>query len=181
MEFLTELWLPIVITAVVLFFASFVAWTILPHHRGDWSKLPDEDELMNTLRRLNIPPGNYMFPYCSHADMKNKEAMEKYKRGPRGTLNAWAMPNMAANMLCTVLFFLVTAAIMAYVSFEAMGRDQPFLKVFQIVGTIAILTYGSSGILHGIWFKRKLFLDIVDGIVYGLLTGLIFAFLWPRI
>ena len=31
-----------------------------------------------------------------------------------------------------------------------------------------------------IWFGRKMAADIFDGIVYGLITGLIFAALWPK-
>ena len=53
------------------------------------------------------------------------------------------------------------------------------MKVFRFVGTAGILTYGTANILNGIWFGRKMVADIVDGIAYGLITGLIFAALWP--
>ena len=54
-----------------------------------------------------------------------------------------------------------------------------FMKVFRFVGTAGILTYGTANILNGIWFGRKMVGDIVDGIAYGLITGAIFAWLWP--
>ena len=73
MEFLTDLWLPILINGVVLFFASFTAWVILPHHFSDKKRLPDEDAVMNLVRDLNIAPGNYMFPY---ADSKAEQGSE---------------------------------------------------------------------------------------------------------
>ncbi len=35
MEPLLDLWLPIVVSAVIVFVASFLAWMVLPHHKGD--------------------------------------------------------------------------------------------------------------------------------------------------
>jgi len=180
MAFLLGLWLPIVVTAVVLFFASFVAWMILPHHFGDRSKLDKENEFMDHLRDLNVQPGNYLFPYAaSGKEMGSQEHQKRYAKGPRGTINIYSMPNTGANLFCTLLFFLVTATIIGYVAWEALEGWDPakvtFLKVFQIVGAVGVLTYSSAGILNGIWFKKKLVTDIVDGIVYGIITGLIFG------
>lgn len=36
-----SLWLTIVLSAVAVFYASFVAWMILPHHKADWNGLPE--------------------------------------------------------------------------------------------------------------------------------------------
>jgi hypothetical protein len=60
-----------------------------------------------------------------------------------------------------------------------IDRGETFWDVFRFVGTAGIVTYGSANILNGIWFNRKMLADIADGIVYGLLTGLIFAAMWP--
>ena len=54
---LTTLWLPVVLSAVALFFASFLAWMVLPHHKGDWVKLPEEERFENAVRELNLPAG----------------------------------------------------------------------------------------------------------------------------
>ena len=59
------------------------------------------------------------------------------------------------------------------------GEDR--LRVFRFVGTAGILTYGSANIMNGIWFRRKIVGDVVDGIVYGLVTAAIFALLWPGV
>lgn len=184
MDFLTALWLPILLSGIALFFASFVAWMILPHHQNDWTKLDKEDEVMDAVRNLNIPPGTYMFPYCAgSAEMKSEEFQKRYKDGPRGTLNLWEVPNMGTNMACTFVFFLITSALIAYVTYiahfdggEAI-RDKTFWSMFRISGTIGIIVHASSGILNGIWFKRKMVTDIIDGIVYGLIIGLIFGLL----
>lgn len=179
MEFLTALWLPILLSGVALFFASFVAWTMMPHHKSDWKSVPAEDELMSALRKLNLPPGNYIFPSMTHSDCKNPEAMQKFNQGPRGILGLWDLPNMGVNMFCTFVFFLITAAIIAYACFTALGPGKDFLTVFRIAGTIGILTYAAGGIPNGIWFKRRMITDVLDGIVYGLILGLIFGLLWP--
>jgi hypothetical protein len=181
MEFLLQLWLPILITAVVLFFASFVAWTVLPHHESDFSPLPDEDKLMETVKSLNLAPGCYMFPHMTHAQAKDPEKIAKYTSGPRGTLVVWDMPNMGKNLLLTFVFFLLIALVTAYISWEALqGQTVTFLKAFQIVGAIGVLTFASSGQLNAVWFPRRTLMDFVDGIVYGLLMGLVFALFWPN-
>ena len=45
---LVDLWLPILGSAVAVFFISFTMWMVLPHHKGDWKPLPDEDGTMDT-------------------------------------------------------------------------------------------------------------------------------------
>ena len=120
MQFLFDLWLPILINGVVLFFASFAAWVLLPHHFGDRKTLPAEDTFMQFLREQDVAPGNYMFPYtATKAEQQSKEHMEKYAAGPRGCLDVYDMPNMPANMAKTVAFFLVTSAVIGYITHVA--------------------------------------------------------------
>ena len=183
MEFLIQLWLPIILCAIVLFFASFAAWVILPHHFSDKKQLPNEDELMDFISKANLPAGNYMFPYAaSKEEQGGKEYGEKYAAGPRGLVDIYDMPNMGSNMAQTVVFFLITSIVIAYITFVACppaadGTD--FMKVFRVAGTIGVLTHASSGILNKIWFKGRFITDLIDGIVFGLIIGLIFALLWP--
>lgn len=88
---------------------------------------------------------------------------------------------MGANMLWTFVFFLVTSTVIGYVAHAALAAGSPFLKVFQVVGTIAILTYTCAGIPNAIWFKRQVLTNLVDGVLYGLIVGAIFAGLWPGV
>jgi hypothetical protein len=143
--------------------------------------LPNEDAIAKALRDTNVAPGQYMFPYCAgHAAAKSEEFQRRAKEGPVGTLSVWKGPaNMGVNMACTVLFFTVTSFLFAYLATMALQRGDGFLLVFRFVGTAGILTYGSANILNGIWFNRKMLADIADGIAYGIITGLIFAMLWP--
>lgn len=180
MAFVTDLWMAILIATIALWFLSFLAWAILPHHFGDRRKVDDEDGFMDYLRQRNVQPGNYLFPYAaSSKEQSSKEHAEKYTAGPRGTLNLYAMPNMGKNMALTILYFFVTVFTIAYIAHIACPPGSEFMRVFRIAGTIGVLTYASSGVLNRIWFTERMWTNIVDGIVYGLVLGLIFAAMWP--
>ena len=83
---LTALWLPIVLSAVIVFVASFVMHMLLKYHNSDYRKLPDEDKILGALRPANLTPGLYVFPHTTHAEMKSPATMEKFKQGPVGML-----------------------------------------------------------------------------------------------
>ena len=181
MEFLINLWLPILICGIVLFFTSSVFWTMLPHHENDTDRAPCEDDLMDALQKLDLPAGPYMFPFIRHSEMKDEAMQEKYKSGPRGQLILWDLPNMGQNLGLTFTYFLMISLVIGYITWTAIGADAKvgFMKVFQIVGAMAMLVYCTSGHLNSIWFRRRILMDSLDGIAYGVLTGLIFAMLWP--
>jgi hypothetical protein len=40
---LTSLWLPILLSAVIVFVASSIMHMLLPYHRSDYQQLPEED------------------------------------------------------------------------------------------------------------------------------------------
>jgi hypothetical protein len=176
-----SLWLPILVSGIALFFASWAAWMLLPHHKSEWQGLPNEDAVLDVLRSTNVPPGQYMFPYsCKPEDWQSEEFKLRREKGPTGTLTTWAKPpNMGVNMLCTLLFFIIANFVIGYLAGIALDPGEAFMKVFRFVGTAGILTYGTANILNGIWFGRKMVADIIDGVAYGLITGLIFAALWP--
>ncbi|MFZ1136485.1 MAG: hypothetical protein WAN69_16160, partial [Candidatus Korobacteraceae bacterium] len=84
---LTALWLPIILAAVIVFFASFVMHMLLKYHQGDYKQMPGEEKVSAAIREAGVTPGLYMFPHTTHAEMKSPETAEKFKRGPVGTLN----------------------------------------------------------------------------------------------
>ena len=51
------LWLPILLSAVIVFIASSIIHMVLPYHRSNYKKLPDEDNIRKSLRALNLTPG----------------------------------------------------------------------------------------------------------------------------
>lgn len=183
MTFLLSLWLPILVTTAVLYFASFLAWVVLPHHKPDIKRWPDEDGLLRFVRDSGASPGEYLFPLIDHKDIKEEWAVRRYEKGPWGMVNVWpAKPNMGANMIKTVLFFLVVTILISYVGHAALPTGAAFGEVFRIIGVIAILAHTTGGMCREIWFTRPLrakLMDALDGIAFGLLTGVTFALMWP--
>src|SRR3981189_2552113 len=88
MIFLTALWLPIVLSAVIVFVASSIMHMLLPYHRSDYRQLPDEDKLLATLGAPGLKQGLYHFPFCTHKDMKSPAAIERFRQEPEGMLIA---------------------------------------------------------------------------------------------
>ena len=86
---LTALWVPILLSAVIVFVASSIIHMVLPYHRSDYKKLPDEDKVTAALRSAGVTRGMYVFPYCTHKEMKSPEVVEKFKRGPVGLLTVF--------------------------------------------------------------------------------------------
>ncbi len=178
------LWMPILVAAVVVFIASFLAWMVLPHHKADIKPLPDEQALAEQLARLELAPGLYMWPNCAAGeDMKSAEFKQRYERGPWGSLNVLpAKPNFARNLLLTFIVYLVISIFVGYLGSLACPAGSEFARVFRVTGAAAILGY-CMGALPGALFLGKptrfILTDLVDGVAYGLLTGLVFALLWP--
>jgi hypothetical protein len=184
MEMLNHLWLPIVLSAAAVWIASAAAWMALPHHKNDFKRLPDEEGFVRSLRTMGIPPGNYGFPRCeSHAQTKDPEFQKRWKEGPNGLLSVWGRVSMGRNMVLTFLVYLVVSFLIAYLGTAApLPRGASFGHVFQVLGTAGVLAYTFGGVPSSIWFgayPRTILMNVIDGIVYGLITGAIFAWLWP--
>ena len=83
MTSLTSLWLPILLSGVLVFVASSIIHMVIGWHRADYPPLPDEALFADTIRPLDLPPGDYFIP-CprSSADARSPEFLEKRKRGP---------------------------------------------------------------------------------------------------
>src|SRR6266705_3463924 len=88
---LTTLWLPILLSAVIVFFASFIMHMVLAYHKSDYRKLPDEDRVTDALRSAGVTRGPaYFFPYFSFKEMKSAPVIEKMKRGTVGFVDCAA-------------------------------------------------------------------------------------------
>jgi hypothetical protein len=96
---LTSLWLPIVASAVGVFLASFITHMVLPYHRSDVLKLSadKEDQILDALRRISVPPGDYAAPHAgSSAGMNDPAFIAKATKGPLAfmTIAPGAAPSM---------------------------------------------------------------------------------------
>ena len=182
---LTALWLPIVLSAVVVFFASFVMHMVLTYHQKDYGRLPNEDKVIAALGPLRIPPGDYLMPHGgSPAAMKDPAFIAKMTAGPVAliTVRPSGPPAMGAALGQWFIFTLVVSAVAAYVASRAVAPGADYLSVFRFAGTTAFACYAMGQIPASIWMGRNwgtTFRAVIDGLVYGLLTAGVFGWLWP--
>ena len=54
---LTALWFPILFSAVIVFFASFIMHMVLAYHKSDYRRLPDEDRVTDAIRSAGVTRG----------------------------------------------------------------------------------------------------------------------------
>jgi hypothetical protein len=62
---LSALWMPIVVSAVFVFIALSIIHGMLGWHKGDMTAVPGEAKVMETLRGLNVQPGDYRSPMAT--------------------------------------------------------------------------------------------------------------------
>lgn len=185
MEFLTHLWLAILAAAAAVWIASAVIWMALGYHSKDWTDLPDEDAFYKAVAPLNLKPDTYAFPSMSdRSKMNTPECKAKWEQA-RGMLNIWPVKiSMGRNMVLTFLVFLVVSALIAYLCWAALPHTgAAFGQVMRIAGTAGVLAYCFAFLPNSIWFAQKTratLLCVFDGLIFGLVTGAVFAWLWPK-
>ena len=177
---LVSLALPILLSAIALFFASFLSWMILQLHKKDWTKLEQEDEFMSAAARCNIPAGSYMFP-CpkSNAEMQSEEFKKKYEAGPRGVMTIMPKANMGANLGLTFLYFLAVSFVLGYLTTIAFKPGAEFLEVFRFVYAAAFMAFLSAMVQHAIWFRPRIVGHVIESLAYAAIVAGIFAVMWP--
>ncbi|MFQ5744599.1 MAG: hypothetical protein ACE5HV_13570 [Acidobacteriota bacterium] len=186
MVYLTALWLPVVLSAVIVFIASAIIHMALPFHKNDYAKLPGEDNLLEAMRKEGVGRGDYVFPCAgSHKALQTPEMQEKCKRGPVGfmTVVPSGVPRMGKSLTIWFIYLLVMSFFVAYLTGRTLGAGSEYLAVFRVAGTVAFLGYAGAHASGSIWLGRRwstTIKSIVDGLVYGLLTAGTFGWLWPR-
>jgi hypothetical protein len=180
------LWLPILVSAVLVFVISSVIHMLSPWHKSDYPRLPNEDAVMDALRPLQIPEGEYMAPRpASRQDVRSAEFAERFKRGPVFILTM--MPggtmSMGRNLVLWFIYIVVVNALSGHVA-QAIQPGADFEhRVFHAVALSSFLGFSVALWQMSIWYRRPWLTTIkatVDGLIYALLTGAVFAWLWPK-
>ena len=179
------LWLPVVLSAVIVFIASSILHMVLPYHKSDYQKLPDEDKLLPVLRAAGLKRGLYVFPFCTHKEMKSPEMTEKYKQGPVGMMTIFhnGPPAMPKFLGLWFAYCLVVSLIVADLAAHAVFPFETHRHIFRVVGVPAFLAYGLGNIVNSIWKGQTWSMtikEVIDGLIYAALTAATFAWLWPR-
>jgi len=179
------LWLPILLSAVAVFIVSSIMHMLLPYHRSDYKQLPDEANVLAALRAAGVKRGLYTFPYCTHQNMKSPEVQAKFKEGPVGMLTVMPSgpPMMAKFLGQWFIYCLIISVFVAYLTGRTLPPGVAHKSVFHLGAAAAFLAYGVGQLSSGIW-KGQLWgiviKEVIDGLVYALVTAEVFALLWPQ-
>ena len=91
------LWLAILLSSIAVWVASALFWMVMPHHKSDYAKLPDDDAVRRALTPQGVVPGQYSIPYAvSGKDLQDPETVRRFEEGPVGILTV--MPSGAPTM-----------------------------------------------------------------------------------
>ena len=182
---LVSLWLPILLSAVAVFVASSIIHMVLKYHNSDYSKMPGEDNVLAAMGGEKVGPGHYYLPHCvDPKEMGNPDVKAKFEKGPVAfvTVLPSGIPSMGKALVGWFIFCLAIGVFAAYLAGRTFGPGTDYLAVFRVVGTVAFLGYAGSAATESIWKGLPWSISIkhmVDGLIYGLLTGGVFGWLWP--
>jgi hypothetical protein len=182
---IAALWLPILVATVLVFVASNLVWTVLPFHKSDTRRLPDEAATVEVLAKQGLKPGQYNFPWAgSMAEMKDPAYLKKLE-GPVGilTVRPSGPIDMGKFLGSWAVYVLVMGVFVAYLAGRTLAPGTHDLAVFRVAGTAAFLGYSGAQVPAAIWWGKpwgNALREIVDGLVYALLTAFAFGWLWPR-
>jgi len=183
---LPQLWLCILLSGVAVFIASMLIHMVLRWHASDYLGLPNEDEVRTAILRGNPAPGQYVLPFCpGMKDMEKPDMARRYMDGPVGflTLRPSGVPDMRKALGLWFLYALGVAFMAAYLASNTLNAGSSYVRVFRVVGTVSFLTYAGGSISLGIWSGkpwRSVVKDLLDGLIYGLVSAGVFGWLWPR-
>ena len=179
-------WLAILLSSVGVFIVSSIIHMLLPWHKNDYPKLPDEEKFREALKPLNIPRGDYMVPRTmGTTEMRSPEFQQKLKEGPvmMITVRNSGPFSMTSNLILWFIYSVVVGIFAAYITGRALPPGAMYLHVFRFAGATAFIGYSVALWQMSIWWSRSWMMTLkstIDGLIYGLVTAGFFGWLWPR-
>ena len=126
-----SLWLPILLSAVLVFVASTLIHMVLKYHAADYRALPNEAAFRAAFRGTHVPPAQYIIPHIS--DMKqmgSPEHIAKLTEGPVAVLNV--RPNgvigMGKSLGQWFLFSLVVSACVGHIASGVLPVGTEYMR-----------------------------------------------------
>jgi hypothetical protein len=185
MNVITQLWMPILATAVLIFIASSLIHMVFKWHNSDYRQLGNEDAVRAALGANQPGPGQYIVPYC--ADMKEMQGeamMKKYIDGPVAWITVLknGAPNMGKSLALWFVYTLLIAAFAGWLAMQSYGAGANSRLAAHLVGMVSFLAYASGSVQLGIWMGKpwaSVAKDVLDGAIYGTISALVFMWLWP--
>ncbi len=182
---LTELWLPILLASLCVFFLSFLLRMVATHHYSDYSKLPDEDGVRDALRSAGVGEGQYCFPHCADASgMKDEAFQRSWAEGPTGMLvicpkGPWQMGKSLGQWFTMNIF---VSCVVAWIAGLVLGPGADWQLVAKVTGTIAFMSYGCAELHTPIWKAgswKVCMKEWFDCALYAFGMASVFIYFWP--
>jgi hypothetical protein len=183
---LAQLWLPILTSAVAVFLASSVIHMLLRWHQSDYLPLKNEDDVRAVLRAGAVGPGQHFIPYCADPkDMGKPEIVQKFKEGPVGllVLRRPAAPSMGKPLGLWFLLNLVVAILAGYLACRVLAAGSSGVQIFRVTSIVAFAAYAGGPLQQAIWWGKpwpSAVKELADALIYAVVTGAVFGWLWPR-
>jgi hypothetical protein len=179
------LWLPVIVSAIVVFLASSVLHMVLRYHRADHKPLPNEAAVAEALGKGRLAPGKYVIPHCGDPkQLKDPQVVARYTTGPVAIVSVLrnGPPAMGAYLGLWFLFCLLASFVTAYVARLTLAPATAGLEVLRVTGAVAFAGYALGHVQDSIWHGQpwsNTVRGVVDAVIYAVLTGLTFRLLWP--
>jgi len=180
-----SLWIPVLVSAVVVFIGSSILHMALNYHKSDYKPFPNEEAVRATLAKGALVPGIYMTPHCGDMKgMKDPAMQEKFAKGPVAVLTVLpsGMPNMGKHLGLWFGFTVLVSFVSAYVARHTLHPGADPMEVMRITGSVSFMAYGLSRLSDSVWKGQPWGVTarfVLDGAIYAVLTGLTFRMLWP--
>ena len=175
---IVQLWLPLLVAAVMVFVASSLIHMVFKWHNADYLSLENEDEVREVIRRRTPAPGQYVLPACKEMkDLQTPEMQKKFQQGPVGflILRPNEAPRIGASLGQWFALNLLVAAITAHLADDAFGRGAELHRVFYLTALTTFIAYAGGSLSNGIWRGvpwRGVAKDVLDAMIYAIVTGL---------
>jgi hypothetical protein len=181
---LSHLWLPIIVSAIAVFVASALLHMLFTYHNSDYRQFPNEDEVRAAITKGGATPGQYILPYAVGMGAKDPVVQQKMREGPTGfvLLRKPSGPGMGAPLTQWFVLTLVVSCLVAYVAALVLAPGADHMAVFRVVATVTFLAYAGSQAQEAIWRAvpwSSVIKTILDGLIFALVTGGLFAVMWP--
>ncbi|MBK7875869.1 MAG: hypothetical protein IPJ77_08970 [Planctomycetes bacterium] len=181
----SDLLVPSLVSAVLVFIASSLIHMVVRWHRSEYKTLPNEDAVRAAINKSKPVPGKYVMPFCEDGkEMATPEMQRKYVEGPNVVM--YVRENGAVQLGPFLgkwfAYSLVVSLVVAYLARATIAPGADYLHVFQVVGVATWLAYAWAAPSDSIWMGKRwssTFVYMLDGLIYAAATAGAFAWLWP--
>lgn len=165
--------------AAVLFVWGALCWIALPHHFGDFKRIPNEADVEGALVRAAPQPELYTVPHWDPypEGMRDKDFRARFKRGPnahvfvlRDVMEAPGTFGKGFLMNAVVAF---VSAVLLHSGWLGVTGLAPTVGLFALLGAFA---HGVNPAQHAIWMGypwRPVLTGLFDGVVGFALLGVV--------